>query len=361
MGKEKQMNEIESKITKSFKEHPRRRNCTLPSGIEFTSSAPDVVTMSLSPSAIGLNSESKKNANMQKDCAAFEAWAFFIYRYYLHESGKIYLCVNDSAGTAKSNVGTGCSGHFNRFLYRAMKFSEQYDWFEMSDVLTAKVAEFKQYISDPDKMFLNNVPNKKTKRSSEEDENPETISDSSEQGTGSGSMSSSALESYVESCFCDAPELLRKIAGNKIGNNKIYAQLPVGLFEGKTHGVPSVFTGKKSAIDMWTRDDNTIHIFELKADNKEVGIISELMFYANYIYDMYVDQGNRFHPQDNKEAERGYDKLVSDPPLKNVCAYMLTNKLHPLIDEEVLKLMNAPGIIHYERLNYKFNVSICEQ
>ncbi|MGI6235255.1 MAG: hypothetical protein ACOYI6_08410 [Christensenellales bacterium] len=172
------------------------------------------------------------------------------------------------------------------------------------------------------------------------------------------------LENRIESDFTtkNGMPLLQNKAKNSgfdIGTSTIYRQLPVGLFESskakKSEGC--VFTGKKSAIDLWTVSDDTISIFELKAENKKVGIITEIMLYANYIHDMYTAKHTTFNPlKPSPKSKRGYASLYGAMGgLINVMAYFLTDALHPLITAEILNLMNDNGnsTIKYGNLSYE--------
>ena len=96
------------------------------------------------------------------------------------------------------------------------------------------------------------------------------------------------------------------------------------------------------------------------------GIITELMFYANYCRDMYADQHNSWKPvrhTPQMKDHRGY-KLLSDAcygekpmQIQQVNAHMLvdTQGLHPLISKEVLDEMcngGEEGTIRYRVLQY---------
>lgn len=125
----------------------------------------------------------------------------------------------------------------------------------------------------------------------------------------------------------------------------------------------SFFTGKKSAIDLWTiSNDKKLVLYELKAKKTKkptVGTITELMFYASYMRDMFLKNDNTWKPQPAKQDFRGYGKLYdaySKQELSGIKAYMLVDTIHPLLqDGKVLKLMNLNndgityGIKQYDR------------
>ena len=105
-------------------------------------------------------------------------------------------------------------------------------------------------------------------------------------------------------------------------------------------------------------------IYELKVRNPMVGILTELMFYANYAYDMYVAE-NRFYPMappngtGNKEL-RGYPELYERRgSLRMIHGAMLTDQLHPLITPKVVDLMNEGSpFIRYHDLRYTLSIDV---
>ena len=244
---------LNAMILEQFK--PIARGASLPSGIQFLQGEGDTVVMALSHRAIGAAPE--KNLNMQCDEAAFEAWALLIH---VHCGLRVELTWKEEPEVKAYR------GHYGRFLYRAMKFVEQYpDWFSLSPALSGRVEKFRAYLHAHH--FCNNIP------------------------TGSASANGN-LENQVETLFAgECVQVLQTIAerGGISLTDSPWRQLPVGLFEGKNSEETRVFTGRKSAIDLWTTSGDSIVIFELKAENAKAGILTELMFYANYMADMYVN------------------------------------------------------------------------
>jgi len=91
---------------------------------------------------IVLLSENVVSKNMQEDRNAFEGWAAALYL----ALGSAFRLTLDVDKPLDSNGYTG-KGHYCRFLYRSMKFSEQYDWFDLSAGLQKEVDRFKAYLS----------------------------------------------------------------------------------------------------------------------------------------------------------------------------------------------------------------------
>lgn len=317
------------------------KSAKLPSAILFRE-MDNGIEMVLPSWAIGQTAGSARTANMQEDSAAFEAWALIVYHHYLEKQGVVRLSV-DHAGSLPPFAAGRANGHYGRFLYRADKFAKQYaSWFRLSPDIDGAVERFRIYLAEG--KFENSMP-------------------VGEAGT------NDKLENAIESGFVTEPGtlLLRskaKASKFHLGEGAIYRQLPVGLFESasakKSEG--SVFTGGKSAIDLWTVSSDTISIFELKADNKMVGIITETMFYANYIYDMYIAKRPSFAAvKPSSKSTRGYRELdAAKDELKKIMAYFLTDALHPLITEEIIALMNDNGTpaIQYGNLSYGLKDSL---
>lgn len=302
-----------------------------------------ILTMMLLPKAVGL--VKGDYVNMQDNAAAFEAWCFIIKAYTNIKNLEIKLdidgVVNDRyVGEIPSN------GHLGRFLYRILKFKEQYEWFLLSDVLEAMRKNFADFLRSNDK-FVNNEPSKEA----EDDED------------------ALGTEGYVEKRFCDDDSLGKLILGFSGENVVMNRQLPVGLFKGEKSDGTAVFTGKKSAIDFWLLCKNGLNIYELKANNKMVGILTEIFFYSNYMRDVYWH--NSLETKQNVEilnpqkTDRSYNKLCDG--IKNITkitGWILADEFHPLIidaTDAVISIMNDNGIeseLQYNKKQYDLTIDI---
>ena len=314
-----------------------------PGQIMFSCHGNDIC-MTLCGKAIWLVANAETPFNMQDNDAAFEAWALILH---IHCGASIQLALDSNVNLPQSNdillseKGQYTYGHYNRFLYRVMKFRKQFcSWFEVSDDrLATAVDQFEQALQKY--VFCNNSP------LVEATEYP------------------NKQEPAVEAAFSRADQtILAKLADAQgVGVSKLYRQLPVGLFLNQPKAVPStttaIFTGKASAIDLWGLDDHDLAIYELKTDNKMVGIITELMFYANYVYDMFVDRENTWKPREARKDYRG--RLIlwnkyKEKSLTGVRAFMLADALHPLITPKVIEAMGSDGI-RYGALSYEWNLA----
>ena len=229
-------------------------------------------------------------------------------------------------------------------MYRILKFKEQYGkWFFLSDVLEAMRKNFADFLSSG--KFVNNEPSKEA----EDDED------------------ALGTEGYIEKRFCaddSRGKSILKVSGKNVVMNR---QLPVGLFKDKKSVENSIFTGKKSAIDFWLLDGNEFNIYELKAKNKMVGILTEIFFYSNYVRDVY------WHKKLQKEScnvrlespettNREYDKLCSiSNGISKITGWLLADEFHPLITEDVINIMNDNGIkseLQYDKKQYDLTIDI---
>ena len=296
-----------------------------------------ILTMTLLPKAVGLGKGD--SVNMQDNAAAFEAWCFIIKAKTSIDDLKIKLGLTSDM----YDKDIPSTGHFGRFLYRILKFKEQYGtWFFLSDELEDMRKNFADFLSSG--KFVNNEPSKEA----EDDED------------------ALGIEGYVEKRFCDDDSLGKLILGFSGENVVMNRQLPVGLFKGEKSDGTAVFTGKKSAIDFWLLYNNELNIYELKANNKMVGILTEIFFYSNYMRDVYWH--NSLETKQNVEilnpqkTDRSYNKLCDG--IKNITkitGWILADEFHPLITEDVINIMNDNGIkseLQYDKKQYDLTIDI---
>jgi hypothetical protein len=247
---------------------------------------------------------------------------------------------------SKSDFKYETLGHYCRFLYRIMKFEKQYEWFKLSDNLTKEALNFKQYIEKSKQLgyiLINNIGNKEA-----------------------GTKVEHNLENNVEKFLAEEYHLKQLLSGCvDFGDNPVYRQLPVGLFKVKTrneepHTENMIFTGGKSAIDLWSWKDNTFHVIELKANNKMVGIITEIFFYSNYMYDLLIKDGLFTLAEKTKKEnnDRGYHYLLENE-FEKINGIMLADEYHPIVNEAVLKLMNDNSCsdLKYYKSTYSCEIS----
>jgi hypothetical protein len=299
-----------------------------------------ILTMTLLPKYVGLGKEDA--VNMQDNAAAFEAWYFIIKAYTNIKNLKIMLDI-DGVCNDKYVGGIPSNGHLGRFLYRILKFKEQYgEWFSLSYELEAMRKNFADFLSSG--KFVNNEPSKEA----EDDED------------------ALGTEGYVEKRFCDDDSLGKLILGFSGKNVVMNRQLPVGLFKDKKSDATAVFTGKKSAIDFWLLYKNELNIYELKAKNKMVGILTEIFFYSNYMRDVYwhnsLETKQNVEILNPKKTDRSYDKLCNGiKSITKITGWLLADEFHPAITDDVINIMNNNGIkneLQYDKKQYDLKIDI---
>lgn len=275
-----------------------------PSGIDFTEKdGAFVITMH----------QDGTSANMQSNAAAFEAWALVA-----KSAGYERVVLSESESTRDLQ---GIEElHYNRFLYRVSCFAKGFNWFSISDELKAKVEIFENTELKQD-LFVNaplsepKIPDLKSHEAVME-------------------------RRLVQDGNCD---LLNDILGTKIG--KFYQQLPFGLFKDRVITENAVMPSDKAAIDIWGLDGRVFHLVELKVrDNQDLGVLSELFFYACFINEMYCNRhletkdpaDLRTYKKDG-ELYRGYSQLIN-ANIDSVVAHILTEKKHPRLDDAFAEL-----------------------
>ncbi|MBN1925713.1 MAG: hypothetical protein JW798_07755 [Prolixibacteraceae bacterium] len=266
---------------------------------------------------VGINTGKKKMAclgNMQNDEAAFEGWSICLKHH-----------LKDFIDSASLSWDSPCAlsineqRHYNRFLYRALRFAELFSWFSVSSAHVWELADFEKNIID---LFIN-TPQK-------------------DAGTPSSRKISEKQLEYDP----HTRELLKEEFGFKAVDH----QLPVGV---KKQG-KAFFTGHASAIDLWGVDnDDCLHLIELKYRNKKVGIISELLFYLEVMFDVFF--AGRIGKPNCSKFYRGAEYLYGPNACKasKINAHFMTDELHPLVSESIA-LLNTNSIgVCFNILNYK--------
>lgn len=311
-----------------------------PGDISLNYDNPPKLVMTLTQEAGGF---SEKPINMQDNSACFEAWCLIIKAQTSNPGLKIKLDV-DGITVASYPSGKPVNGHLGRFLYRILKFSEQYkQWFELSPALEEIKKNFKNYL-DTNK-FETNAP-------------------LNEAETDLDKLLNKGLERYVEQLLVDTGSYKTKILKLSSASAIVGRQLPVGLFVGTKAKDHVVFTGGTSAADFWAVDGDTVKVYELKSKNPMVGIITEIFFYSNYVCDVFIEKGNKMNPNKPKKYYRNYDKIKG----KKVQGIMLSNSdgWHASLKDvasrnQIIDIMNDNSIekkIQYAWIEYNFKMSI---
>ena len=281
---------------------------------------------------IELDGKSIVEDNMQVVGNAFEGWALVAH---ICSQKDVILSVKDKD---KKYLPMGeyiGHGHFSRFIYRIMKFTDQYIWFHLENDLKKEVKDFRAFIET--NVLVNNIPTK-------EAEEKDLISDEN------------SVEAKLSECGVLREVLCKK---HDIGEGEVYRQLPVGLFVGKKSKYTSVFTYGHSAIDLWKKDGNTINVIELKYQNSMIGIITEIFFYSNYMLDLVDENGLFTLLKTEGKKYRGYDKLEKGNC--RIYGIMLADSYHPCVDNRCLDELNRNNIkdkLQYYKAEYRAEISV---
>ena len=267
-------------------------------------------------------------ANMQDNNAAFEAWS-------LVAKAAGYKQVVLSEIDFISDLEKIKKLHYNRFLYRVSCFNRGFDWFSISDELNKRIEDFEK--SQLTRELLINAP----------------LSQPTEPNEKSHEAVMESLLVHDANCG-----YLNDILGTMI--EKFYQQLPVGLFGERVITDNAIFPSDKAAIDIWGLEDSAFHLIELKVrQNQDLGVLSEVFFYACFINDMCcVRRLERKDPADLHKYKRegnyfrGYPQLV-DARIDSVVAYILTEKKHPKLDGAFVELQK------HKLEGIKFAKAIC--
>ncbi len=270
--------------------------------------------------------------NMQNDGAAFEGWIIILKSWLADRIEHVVLDFSPKKDLMY-RYGYPEACHYNRFLYRLYNMLRIFPrWFSAKEERIDDVQNFIEWVKS-NNLLLNHSLRER------EDVIETTI-----------------MERQIESWFVfhEGKKLLSKRWN--IDEDKVFNQLPVGVFIDEISAKNAVFTRGMSAIDMWGigKDGRGLHLIELKCgNNKGLGVIGETLFYTSIIYDTCVAEKSLFN-----FGKYGSDPDTSDAvAIKNngkkfdhLTSYILAEKYHSLFSDDVAKLI-AEGL---NNLNIKF-------
>jgi hypothetical protein len=241
--------------------------------------------------------------NMQHDGSAFESWALAFRAW----CGVERIEIAWDAPAVDSNHPLG-NPHYNRFLYRVDRFCSMFTWAQIHD----DNAGAAKWTDD-----RHHVLNRQSKPRDDKVKNkPEA-----------------ELEGRLFAGRLKLPAAFNSV--------RLDRQFPVGLFVDTVAERNAIFPAKASAIDLWGTQNDCAYVFELKAaENQKMGIVSELVFYANMFRD--VIRGVFERPGDKSFA-----------PCRRVVACFLGQEsdkkkgaFHPLLDDgKVIRMLNEAEVL----------------
>ena len=222
-----------------------------------------------------------------------------------------YFLISDKVKTIKLDWTTPDNKnlHYNRFLYRVIKFKEWYDWFDYNPEKQNEINFFCELI----KGSTNNYSTKKADEGDKDNENK------------------------VEYNLINNEANKQKLA-KALNLDLMWHHLPVGV---KKADDSNLFPGSKSAIDIWgITQDNILKMIELKYNNDMIGIISELFCYCNIMND--IRRGYIQKPAISKKGIES-EKALYAREWNSVEGVMLATDYHPLLyrTKELLEILNS--------------------
>lgn len=252
--------------------------------------------------------------NMQCDGAAFEGWAICI-KAAVPEIRNVVMSWDKPRYSKETGIEGRQRKHYNRFLMRVASFRDNYSWFSIDSGHDEDVNSVRNLFEN--RCLLMNYPKSKAKSIVDKDKK---------------------REAFLER---EKVKVLREHV--PLTDH----QLPVGLFVNEVKASNTFTPRGASQIDIWQVENTTLKVFELKATkNEKVGIISELMFYANTMY--YLKEGMIRYPCTIRSAKnfrhiKDLWKVIEDHLIFKIDAIFMTEKLHTLFEarkEEILKILN---------------------
>ena len=265
--------------------------------------------------------------NMQTDGSAFEGWAICLRACLPKEIEKVELGWERPKYSSNKEEKNRQEKHYNRFVMRASLFDDIFDWVSIKLENMEEVKKVRDILPT---LFIN-YPKSGSKKK---------VAESDKVNKGEAKLERQLIE-----------VMSRTITVTD-------HQLPVGLFKNEVKEENTFTPRGASQIDIWQLDEGCLRIFELKdAANDKVGIISELMFYANTM--RLLVEGVIKYP-DSLNREKTYYRhiqelylAIKNQEVKHIEAIFLNFAFHPLIDyckDDVLTIINS-GM---EKVNVSF-------
>lgn len=294
-------------------------------------------------------------SNMQTDASAVEGWILVVVSL-LKESNVIIDNIDIKTNVCIDEINEyvhNCSRdngrlHLNRLFYRITKFYEQYKGIFNITITGIPVGMFSYYEADGRLRYKDMSQFKLCINAPDSESTAQIKSRSFDEMN----------EMEVELSFVKSPQKLFNEFKNIFGNtfDLIDRQLPVGLFDEVKSEDTYITTGKHSAIDLWTLSKNReqMVVCELKKKgktyNQGVGIISELYFYVNVMHDVFINKS--IAQTESSRNVRSYGELLNNSSIMKIDGVFLVDKLHPLITNSVIDLLNKNNNNRYSVIVY---------
>lgn len=243
-------------------------------------------------------------ANMQEDSSAFEGWIFCIYASLSDIIKKVIL---------RWTIPNETNLHYNRFLYRVIKMQKHFKWFSIAEENIQEITAFQNRYKDV-KLVLNQP----------------SI-------TGKQTDLKEKTEAFFERVFLEEKQLYKGIQFDTVNN-----QLPVGLFFNSVSKSSSIFPGNKGAIDLWGIRKDEFWIFELKFENRKVGILSEILFYLWIMEDLFFTRKIGYDPSGKTNTFRDLNQVydLAQKGISKLYGVLLVDQFHTCLNDNVIDFIN---------------------
>ena len=299
----------QKEILQRIRQIPGKENVEFPSQIVF-STIENSLIMHVKGNGV--------RDNMQTNGSAFEGWAIGILACFPNEIDHLILGWDKPRFSENQEERNRQEKHYNRFVLRAMLFEDVFNWVSIEKENKNEIKKVRSILPT----LLINYPKSESKKK---------VAESEKVNKGEAKLERQLVEIMKETI--------------QITDH----QLPVGLFEDEVKKDNTFTPRGASQIDIWQLKDEAIRIFELKdKDNNQVGIISELMFYASTM--RLLIQGVIKYPDSLNEEKKNYRHIqelylaIKSLKLTHVEAYFLIYTFHPLIEDridEILSIINS--------------------
>ena len=275
--------------------------------------------------------------NMQNDASSFEGWIFCL-KAFFSDIRTVVIDWGKPAFSPDEKEIITQQKHYNRFLLRVIWFIDNYSWATVVEHKRAELLSFQCRFS----RFTLNFPRQNSKDKREKSETDQKMK----------------YEAILETA------IYQHLSTTSVANH----QLPMGLFDGQVLLDTAITPGGASQADLWKIEKDEFCVYELKdsihTDNIRVGIITELMFYANVLHRLFITQeiqyplvADLYRTTKRDDAFRGFEYILDAIYLHTIThikAVLLTDRLHPLIEykkEQLLNDMSQNKVnIRYEHL-----------
>jgi hypothetical protein len=261
--------------------------------------------------------------NMQNDASSFEGWIFCLKAFFSDIRTVVIDWEKPAFSTDEKEIITQ-KKHYNRFLLRVIWFIDNYSWATMVEHRRAEILCFQRRFCH----LTLNFPRQKSKDKREKSEADQIMK----------------YEAILETA------IYQHLSTTSVANH----QLPMGLFDGQVLLDTAITPGGASQADLWKIEKDEFCVYELKdsihTDNIRVGIITELMFYANVLHRLFITkeiqyplEADLYRTNNRDNASRGFEYILDaiyQHSITHIKAVMLTDRLHPLIEHNKEQLLN---------------------